>query len=111
MNFNIMSPDPALGLLLEAAKRGQPREEDVIMEELSHLPVTNNLETSPCMMQDVGNYLTKTTTLLSELAQRLVHGEAVQSYAIRRIQEAEEIHDLSELDSIQYLHEKHAALR
>jgi hypothetical protein len=98
-------------LLLEAAKHDEQLEEHVIMKELRRLAVANKWEWSPCIMQDVGNYLTKTMGLLSTLAQSIINGEDIETYARERVQEAQDYNDLSELDPVDYLNEKHAALK
>jgi hypothetical protein len=106
-----MSSDPSLKLLLDAANLEQQSEGNVILKELNRLSMTNRWEPSPCMMQDVGNYLTITTNLLSDLAKKVINGEDIDTYAKSRVQEARVYNDLSELDPVHYLHEKHAALK
>ena len=98
-------------LLLEAVKDDEQLEEHVIMKELRRLAATNKWEWSPCIMQDVGNYLTKTMAMLNTLAQSIINGEDIESYARDRVQEAQDYNDLSELDPVDYLNEKHAALK
>jgi hypothetical protein len=106
-----MSTDPFVKLLQEGASLGQQTEEHIIMKELSRLANGNKWETSPCVLQDVGNYLTQTTALLSSLATSLINSNDIESYAQRRVREAQEYNDLSELDPVDYLHEKHTALK
>jgi hypothetical protein len=106
-----MSTDPFVKLLQEGISLGQHTEEHIIMKELNRLANESQWETSPCVMQDVGNYLTQTTSLLSSLASSLINGEDIESYGKRRVREAQEYNDLSELDPVNYLNEKHAALR
>jgi hypothetical protein len=68
-------------------------------------------DSSGCLLTDIGNFLIHTSTLMSRLAEGLVHGQHVHANTKKAIQEMDSEHDLSKLDPLDYLNEKHALLR
>jgi hypothetical protein len=81
------------------------------MKELNRLSTQGEWRPSACTMQDIGDYLTKTTAMLSELAKKVVNSDDVDNYGRERVQEAMEFNELSELDIVSYLTEKHKSLK
>src|SRR6266487_1177908 len=52
---------------------------------------------SGCLLTDIGSFLTQTSTLMSRLADGLVHGQHVAVNTAKAIKEMEEEHDFSDL--------------
>ncbi|KAF2663147.1 hypothetical protein BT63DRAFT_461525 [Microthyrium microscopicum] len=110
-----MSKDPSLDLLLRAARsHDEPTDlclHDILEQELvsiaTSLPEWQNTQ---CLLQDLGNFLTRTSTLLSTLAERVVHGQDIHRYAESKIKEMNEENDFSDLGDLEYMQEKHLSL-
>lgn len=81
------------------------------MKELNRLSSQGEWSPSACTMQDIGDYLTKTAAMLSDLAQKVVNSDDVDDYGKERVQQALEFNELSELDVVSYLTEKHRSLK
>lgn len=106
-----MSADPSQKFLQQSARHGHLSENGIIMTELNRLSTRGEWEPSSCTMQDIGDYLTKTAAMLSELAQNVVNSDDVDNYGIKRVQEAMEYNQLSELSVVSYLTDKHNSLK
>ena len=116
-----MSSDLSLKLILNASQPppeyknndGHPQwVAEIISKEINALSANiPEWQQTPCLLQDLGDFLTRTTTLLSQLAEKVVNGDEVMEYANNRIREMEEEQDLSELRQLDYMNDKHHTLK
>jgi hypothetical protein len=67
-------------------------------------------DSSGCLFDDMGNFFVRSVADLSRLAEKTVHGQHIGAYIKNRMGEMEKQHDFSELDSFNYLTDKHKAL-
>ena len=68
-------------------------------------------DNSVCLLHDVGNILERTMTMLSALAKNVVEGPAIRHYVDERITQMERIDEMSELNPLFYMDEKHRQLK
>jgi len=111
-----MSRDASLDLLLRAARsHDEPSDHwlhDIVDKELASIATTlPEWHNTQCLLQDLGNFLTRTTTLLSRLAERVVSGQELHQYVENRIKEIDHENDFSDLGGLSYMNEKHASLK
>jgi len=66
---------------------------------------------SNCLLHDVGNILERTMAMLAALARNVVEGPQIRHYVDERIKEMEKVDDLSELNPLFYMDEKHRQLK
>jgi hypothetical protein len=66
---------------------------------------------STCLLHDIGNILERTMAMLAALARNVVESPAIRHYVDERIKEMEKVDDLSELNPLFYMDEKHRQLR
>ena len=64
-----------------------------------------------CVLQQLGSFITHILSILAQLASSVVHGEHVQTYARKKLQELVLEHDLSDMNLVDYLDDKHTALK
>ena len=64
-----------------------------------------------CLMADAGEFITHTLEILAQFAIDAVYGHHISDYAKARISSLVQEHDLSYLDTVDYLDDKHAALK
>src|ERR1700709_1588963 len=85
---------------------------DIVQREL--LLLTDSIPRysgSNCALHDIGNILDRTMTMLAALARNVVDGPTIQHYVNERIKEMEQVDDLSELNPLWYMNEKHNQLK
>jgi hypothetical protein len=66
---------------------------------------------SPCQLHDLGNSITKWIENLSSMAENVIHHPNTDDYVARRVQEAKEAHNLSDLSPVTYLADKTNSLK
>ena len=85
---------------------------DIVRRELlllaDSIPQYNG---SNCLLHDIGNILERTMAMLAALARNVVEGPAIRHYVDQRIKEMEVVDDLSELNPLFYMDEKHRQLK
>ena len=64
-----------------------------------------------CVLEQLGSLITHILSILSQIASSVVHGEQVQTYARKKLQELVLEHDLSDMNLVDYLDDKHTALK
>ena len=64
-----------------------------------------------CVLEQLGNFITHVLSILAQLASSVVHGECVQSYARKKLEELVLENDLSDMNVVDYLDDKHTALK
>ena len=64
-----------------------------------------------CLIADAGEFITHTLEILAHFATEAVYGHHISDYAKARISSLVQEHDLSYLDTVDYLDDKHAALK
>ena len=64
-----------------------------------------------CLISDAGEFITHTLELLAHFAIDAVFGHHITDYANARISSLVQEHDLSDLETVDYLDDKHAALK
>ena len=64
-----------------------------------------------CVLEQLGNFITHILSILTQLASSVVHGEHVQSYACKKLEELVLENDLSDMNVVDYLDDKHTALK
>ena len=110
-----MPSDPSLKILLDATRQHENEDswlDQIVEKELVAITATlPEWHTTSCLLHDLGNFLARTTTLLSRLSERVVNGQELVLYAESRIQEMEADTGFSELDSLNYMNEKLASLK
>jgi len=111
-----MAEDPSTHLLLEAAHQQSLSEaswlDSIIAAELTNAQHNaQEWRTTSCLLQDIGNFLARTTTILSKVADHVVNGEEIHRYAAGRVREMDDETDMSELDPLDYLQSKHTSLK
>jgi hypothetical protein len=110
-----MPGDPSLKILLEATRKHEHEDswlDEIVEKELEAISDTMpEWHTTSCLLHDLGNFLARTTTVLSRLSDRVVNGQELVLYAEGRIQEMEADTGFSELDSLDYMNEKLASLK
>jgi hypothetical protein len=70
---------------------------------------TNN--SSSCLLEDIGDYLTRSLAILAHLAEDLTNGPHIEGYAHESIDRLLTESDFSELGTLEYMSSKHASLR
>jgi hypothetical protein len=109
------SSDPSLDVLLTAARHHEPEEswlDEILQQELALLSASMpEWHSSSCLLHDLGNCMTRTTVLLSRLADKVVNGQELLLYARGRVREMEDETGFSELDPLVYMAEKHSSLK
>jgi len=120
-----MASDPSLDLLLKAARHDETNgsewqrdsiHKNFLPELIQHelLEIHSSMpdwDITSCLLHDLGNFLARTSTILSKLALNIVDGEEVRRYAENRIKEMEDDDDLSEFGRLFYMQEKHTQLK
>ncbi len=85
---------------------------DIVRRELlllaDSIPQYNG---SNCLLHDIGNILERTMAMLAALARNVVEGPQIRQYVDERIKEMEKVDDLSELNPLFYMDEKHRQLK
>ena len=71
----------------------------------------DDLQTSGCLLEDMGELFVKTSSLLSDVATSLAEGQHIKDYSNLRIDQIEQENDFSELGLLDYLETKHSSLR
>lgn len=64
-----------------------------------------------CLIADAGEFITHTLEILAHFAIDAVYGHHISDYANARISSLVQEHDLSDLETVDYLDDKHAALK
>lgn len=64
-----------------------------------------------CVLEQLGDFITHVLSILTQLASSVVHGEHVQSYARKKLEELVVENDLSDMNVVDYLDDKHTALK
>lgn len=64
-----------------------------------------------CILADIGNYLIRSMTMLSQLSIILANGHHVRQYADKGLDFVYRANGFSDLDIIHYMNSKHQALR
>lgn len=64
-----------------------------------------------CLFANVGEYILRLLRILVQFAKGLVHGEKLKAYAAEKLGDAVVEHDLSDLEMVDYLEEKHQVLK
>lgn len=117
-----MDPDLSLPILMKIARMDaaawrsdeshENRLPDIVHRELlllaDSIPQYND---SNCLLHDIGNILERTMAMLAALARNVVDGPAIRRYVDERIKEMEVVDDLSELNPLFYMDEKHRQLK
>jgi hypothetical protein len=117
-----MDPDLSFPILMKIARMdatawrsdGSPENllPDIVRRELlllaDSIPQYNG---SNCLLHDIGNILERTMAMLAALARNVVEGPAIRNYVDQRIKEMEVVDDLSELNPLFYMDEKHRQLK
>lgn len=86
--------------------------DSVVRRELAELAVSvPQWGDTGCSLANIGEFLVRSTTVLSHLANCVVYGEHIDTYTSRKIQEIEEETDFSELTFLEYLDDKHQSLK
>ena len=84
----------------------------IIKEKLAEIiRLVPQLPDQSCLLADMGEYLVRSTWMLSRLADSVVYGQHVDIYTRSKITEMEREHDFSELGTLDYLDEKHSSLK
>jgi hypothetical protein len=113
-----MSEDPSLDVILRMAEQnGSGEPDDDVLNRLVKTQLTSLTSSlgpwtsSQCMLQDLGNFLHRTTKVVSSLANDIVNGDQIIQYAKGRIEDMEKDTDFSELNHLEYLTDKHSLLK
>ena len=69
------------------------------------------LNPSGCLFTDMGEFLVRATNVLSRVAHGVVHGQHIDIYTEKKVREMREDDDLSDLNSLEYMNEKHTSLK
>jgi hypothetical protein len=86
--------------------------DSIVRRELAELAVSiPQWGDTGCTLANIGEFLVRSTTLLSQLANCIVYGEHINIYTSRKIQENEDANDFSELTFLDYLEDKHQSLK
>ncbi len=72
--------------------------------------VDSNLD-DVCLMADLGDFILHALEILGRFATDAIYGEDIIRYTRGRLQELDEQSDLSDLAVVDYLDDKHAALK
>jgi hypothetical protein len=103
--------DPLLEFLHLATNGNNNSVDALIMRHIHALPIPKP-EPSKCLIQELGNFLTRTTNLLAMLAHDLAHCREIVEYGDVRIHEMDEENALAEMgDNMALLNDKHKILR
>ena len=91
------------GWLEDMLKRELPR---LLLESQKPPPATDT-----CILEQLGDFLIRALSIISQLARSVVHGEQIPIYARKKLEELVLEHDLSDLDLVDYLDDKHGVLK
>jgi hypothetical protein len=89
-----------------------PRLDEILWQKIAEAIASQpDLTPSGCLLTDMGNFLLRATSILSGLAKGMVSGQHIRTYTKEKVREMREDHDFSELDSLEYMDEKHKFLK
>jgi hypothetical protein len=117
-----MDADISLPILMKIARmdaaswRSEETNENLLPEIVRHelLLLADSIPEysgSNCLLHDIGNILERTMAMLAALARNVVEGPQIRHYVDERIKEMEKVDDLSELNPLFYMDEKHRQLK
>ncbi|KAE9378262.1 hypothetical protein N431DRAFT_435425 [Stipitochalara longipes BDJ] len=110
-----MSTDILNELFVSATKFNDSRDpclNAIIRPALAELALSIPLwDDVGCTLAEIGDFLVRATSILSKLAEHVVYGEHIRIYTEMKIQESENDNDFSELNFLDYLEDKHKALK
>jgi hypothetical protein len=86
--------------------------EKILKKELREiLACQPHMQDSGCLLADLGGFLVQAIATLSKLSHSVVIGEHVDKYVKGRVQEMEIQDGFSNLQPINYMHDKHNSLK
>jgi hypothetical protein len=87
-----------------------PRLDEILRQQVAKFTASEpGLAPSGCLLTDVGNFLLRTTNMLSRLANDIVHGQHIDTYTEERAWEMEKYHDF--VNSLGDMDKKHTSLK
>lgn len=59
----------------------------------------------------MGDFLVQASAALARLAESVLHGPHIDIYMKKKMKEMGQEHDFSELNTLDYIHDKHSSLK
>lgn len=84
----------------------------IIRQNLSSIATSSQeWQTSGCLMADIGEFFVRSMADLTTLADSTVNGHHINAYTRTKLDEMDRQNDFSDLSPLDYLDEKHTALK